>query len=79
MFEYIKHKKMDNYKILLLGPRGSGKTVYLSSMYYKMSMPNENMFFMEPVQGIHGRQLKHMYANLTDDWPEATTFDEVSQ
>lgn len=67
------------YKILLLGARGSGKTVFLSSMYYKLSRPNDSMFFLEPYQQVMGNKLKHVFATIEDKWPPETAFAEVSE
>lgn len=45
---FILHQKAQTpYRILVLGPRGAGKTVFLASMYYKLStLDPETGFFL---------------------------------
>jgi hypothetical protein len=78
---------MPNYKIVILGPRRSGKTVFLASLYRRLSIPGKYKIFLEcdtsptvinPTDGreMSPRQLlAERYANLADpykDWEPGT-------
>jgi hypothetical protein len=78
---------MASYKIIILGPRRSGKTVFLASMYRRLSIPGQFKIFLEcdtssivinPADGreMSPRQLLvERYANLADpykDWEPGT-------
>ncbi len=78
---------MPNYKIVILGPRRSGKTVFLASLYRRLSIPGQFKIFLEcdtsptvinPTDGreMSPRQLlAERYANLADpnkDWEPGT-------
>jgi len=78
---------MPNYKIVILGPRRSGKTVFLASLYRRLSIPGQYKIFLDcditstvinPTDGreMSPRQLlAERYANLADpckDWEPGT-------
>lgn len=67
------------YNVLILGPKGSGKTVYLSSMYYQLCMPDEYNFFIETESHQQGKLLKAMYSNLPTGWPDPTQADKIHE
>ncbi len=68
---------MKNYKVLILGARGSGKTVFLSSMYYHLSMATSTNFYIETKSSYEGKLLKNSYIGLLTDWPEPNIFAEM--
>lgn len=68
---------MKNYKVLILGARGSGKTVFLSSMYYQLSMATSTNFYIEAKSSYEGRLLRNGYIGLLTDWPEPNIFAEM--
>ncbi len=71
---------MDNhYKVLIVGPRHSGKTVFLSSMYYNMSIPSSAKFFLDAENHHQGVNLSDRYRalNAHKKWPEATASDDI--
>lgn len=70
---------MKRYTVIVLGARGSGKTVFLASLFRKLSVAGEYGFFL----GTNMRQQKqlntvyNMVAN-GDRWPDATQLEELS-
>jgi GTPase SAR1 family protein len=69
----------NEYNVLILGPKGSGKTVLLSSLYYKMSKPDSTGFFLDAVNYFDGKLLKENYTSLSEEWPNATKFNHIEQ
>jgi hypothetical protein len=71
---------MYSYRIVMLGPRGSGKTVYLGSMFQKLSTQGEWGFFLE-IGGENRKKLNGIYTELATGtkWPIGTLRDEVSE
>ncbi|MUG96111.1 hypothetical protein F7734_28735 [Scytonema sp. UIC 10036] len=78
---------MASYKIIILGPRRSGKTVFLASMYRRLSIPGQFKIFLEcdsspiVINPTDGREmspsqlLAERYANLANpnkDWEPGT-------
>lgn len=63
----------------MLGPRGSGKTVYLASLYKKLSTQGELGFFLQVDSAEKRKRLKNIYTEVAIDekWPRATAFAEV--
>ena len=64
------------YKVLIIGPRHSGKTVFLSSMYYNLAMQtNSTKFVLKASDHNSSKVLLERYQNLNTEkkWPEATT------
>lgn len=69
---------MFSYQIIMLGPRGSGKTVYLGSMFHKLSSQGEWGFFLET--GAENRKkLTEIYTEVATQtkWPRGTLREEV--
>lgn len=58
------------YNVLILGPKGSGKTVFLSSMYHQLSIPDANNFYLDTVNDQQGRSLMNLFSNLPKSWPQ---------
>lgn len=69
---------MYSYRIIMLGPRGSGKTVYLGSMFQKLSTQGEWGFFLE-TDGEKRKKLNGIYTEVATGirWPPATDRAEV--
>lgn len=65
----------------MLGQRGSGKTVYLSSLYKKLSTQGELGFFLEVDSAEKRKKLKNIYTQLAleEKWPKATQVQELSE
>lgn len=61
------------YTVIIVGPRGSGKTVFLGSMYHKLSVPGEYGFYLAP-DDVQRRRLVHLFSTMTqgEEWPPAT-------
>lgn len=70
---------MENHKVLILGPRGSGKTVFLCSMYYQLSMATSTNFYVETTNAFNGRLLKNNYIGLLSKWPDANLTHEIDE
>lgn len=70
---------MENYKVLILGNRGAGKTVFLSSMFYQLSAPHELCFYVEPNDSQQKRMLYHAYNSLHTEWLPPTLMDEIQE
>jgi len=71
---------MHDYKIIMLGPRGSGKTVYLGSMFQKLSSRGEWGFFLE-IGAENRKKLTEIYTEVAMEttWPPGTVREEVSE
>ncbi|MCL2936978.1 MAG: hypothetical protein MGU50_10560 [Trichodesmium sp. MAG_R02] len=72
---------MKTYSVIMLGPRGFGKTVFLASMYKKLSTQGKLDFFLK-VKGTEKRKrLNHIYTELAigEKWPKGTDPSEVSE
>ncbi|MCF4968671.1 hypothetical protein [Nostoc sp. CMAA1605] len=72
---------LNTYTVIMLGPRGSGKTVYLASMYKKLSTQGKQGFFLEVDSSEKRKRLHNIYTQIAIDekWPKGTTYDEVSE
>lgn len=72
---------LNTYNVVMLGPRGSGKTVFLASMYKRLSTQGELSFFLEVDNGEKRKRLKNIYTQVAIDekWPKGTSFAEVSE
>jgi hypothetical protein len=68
---------LKNYRIMVLGVPGSGKTVFLASMYARLSVQgNDTGFFLKADDREQGRQLAQIYTTVADPtpdkWPRGT-------
>lgn len=62
------------FRIVALGPRGSGKTLLLSSMYHEMRLPGPRGYF---VAAPHDQMVRlsgwfNQVADFDQDWPRGT-------
>jgi hypothetical protein len=76
----VRHKAQSPYRILVLGPRGAGKTVFLASMYYKLSTLNpETGFFLVTDENVpeQAEILREYHKRLTNR--EETDFSAPTQ
>jgi len=62
---------MRKYNVVILGPRGSGKTVYLGCLYHKLSTPSAAGYFLK-AELEQQKKLNKIYTTLLVDWPKAT-------
>ncbi|MCL2934749.1 MAG: hypothetical protein MGG11_21630 [Trichodesmium sp. MAG_R03] len=72
---------MNTYSVIMLGPRGSGKTVFLASMHKKLSTQGKLDFFLK-VDGEEKRKyLNKINKELVfgEKWPSATQMSELSE
>lgn len=65
---------MQDYKVVILGASGSGKTLFLASMYEKLSVQREAGFFLEPSpeQRILLANKYKEVADISKGWPSGT-------
>ncbi|MFB2875522.1 TRAFAC clade GTPase domain-containing protein [Floridanema aerugineum] len=72
---------MNTYTVIILGPRGSGKTVFLASMYNKLCTQGEGGFFLEVDSTEKSKQLHDLYTQIAfeEKWPSGTRRSEVSE
>lgn len=72
---------MNTYKVIMLGPRGSGKTVFLASMYKRLSTQGDSGFFLEVDGGEKRKRLNNIYTQIAieEKWPKGTMYSEVSE
>jgi len=62
---------MKTYKVIMLGPSGAGKTVFLAGMYKKLSTQGDEGFFLEVQEPLRREILQNIYAEVAtgDKWP----------
>ncbi|MEG4033072.1 hypothetical protein QUA03_04475 [Microcoleus sp. S36b_A4] len=72
---------MNTYRVIMLGPRGSGKTVFLASMYNQLCTQGEGGFFLELESVEKSKQLHDLYTQIAfeEKWPLGTRRSEVSE
>lgn len=73
---------MNNYKVIVLGASGSGKTVFLASMYRQLSIQRKDSPFFLDIDPEQQRILVQKYreiASTNTGWPAATKRDEISE
>ena len=72
---------MNNYSIIMLGSSGSGKTVFLSSLYKRLSTQSELGFFLQVDTAEKRKRLNNIYTQVAADekWPAGTRYSEVSE
>lgn len=70
---------MKEYDIIVLGASGSGKTVFLASMYSKLSTQKEDVGFYLSITPGKRRQLVKKHGQLENgEWPKSTDRSEIS-
>ncbi len=72
---------MKTYRILTLGASGCGKTVFLASMFKKLSIQGEDGFFFDTSNHKEQKILTSVYTNLIAGgiWPTGTKYSEISE
>lgn len=67
------------YNVVILGPSNSGKTVFLGSMYHKLSTQGESGFFLA-VDDAQRTRLNQIYTEVAveEEWPDATLVKDIS-
>jgi hypothetical protein len=70
-----------NYKVVMLGSSGSGKTVFLASMFHELFTQGERGFFLKVEGKESERRLVRIYEQVATqrDWPPGTKLDEISE
>lgn len=72
---------MKTYKIITLGASGSGKTVFLASMFKALSIQGDYTFFLEVEDQARRKRLNATYTQVItgDSWPRGTKYSDVSE
>ncbi|MUG94132.1 hypothetical protein F7734_17750 [Scytonema sp. UIC 10036] len=73
---------MKTYKIITLGASGSGKTVFLASMFKALSTQGEHSFYLEVEDREKRKKLNEIYSKIItkdESWPKGTKYSEVSE
>jgi len=72
---------MKTYKIITLGASGSGKTVFLASMFKSLSIQGNYTFFLDVEDQTKRKRLNSIYTQVVtgDRWPRGTTYSDVSE
>ena len=72
---------MKTYKIITLGASGSGKTVFLASMFKALSIQGDYTFFLEVEDQARRKRLNAIYTQVItgDSWPQGTKYSDVSE
>jgi hypothetical protein len=70
---------MKTYKILMLGPSGAGKTVFLASLFKELAIQGEHGFFLEVEDKAKAKLLNDIYVEVAtgDKWPYRTDYSQV--
>jgi len=65
---------MKNYSLTILGPSGSGKSIFLASFYKVLSISGDFGFFIDVQDPMKRQSLNKIYADLTvgEIWPSGT-------
>lgn len=69
------------FRIVALGPRGSGKTLLLSSMYHEMRLPGDRGYYLA---APHHEMLQlsgwfNQVADFDQDWPQGTVAGDTRE
>ena len=65
---------MKNYKIITLGTSGAGKTVFLASLFKRLSTQGEMGFFIQVPDSQKAKELNKVYTEIVtrEAWPAGT-------
>ncbi len=65
---------MEDYNIITLGASGSGKTVFLASLFKELSLPTDEGIYLEVQDLKKQKKLTQIYAKVANDesWPSGT-------
>ncbi len=72
---------MNNFNVIMLGASGSGKTVFLSSLFHSLFTQNHRGFFLSMESRYQQNELNKIYqvvAAKDNNWPPGTQRDEIS-
>ncbi|MDJ0904101.1 MAG: hypothetical protein QNJ55_35465 [Xenococcus sp. MO_188.B8] len=69
------------YKVIVLGASGSGKTVFLASMFRELSILGSHGFFLKLKSERERKILNRIYIDVAtrENWPSGTTYSEISE
>ena len=71
---------MNSYKVIMLGPSGAGKTVFLSSMFHRLSIQSDRIGFYLSTPPAQRKLLVDKYNQLeSSSWPEGTKSNEFRE
>lgn len=72
---------MNTYSVIMVGPSGSGKSVFLASMHELLSTQAEELGFFLELEGEQRKRLNRIYKQLTieERWPKATQLKDISE
>jgi hypothetical protein len=72
---------MKTYKIITLGASGSGKTVFLASMFKALGIQTDCGFYLHVKNPREQKLLTSIYTEIIagDIWPKGTRYSEISQ
>lgn len=72
---------MHNYNVIMIGPSGAGKTVFLASMYKLLSIQRGYTSFFLEVSSEQRKLLNDKYTQIAGpgEWPMPTQFREISE
>ncbi len=72
---------MKKYKIITLGASGSGKTVFLASMFKALSIQSGHGFYIELPDFKGSKRLNDIYTEIVtgEVWPRGTRYSEISE
>ncbi len=72
---------MKTYKIITLGASGSGKTVFLASMFKALGIQADHGFYLHVKNPKQQKLLNAIYTEIIagDIWPKGTRYSEISE
>jgi hypothetical protein len=72
---------MNTYKIITLGASGSGKTVFLSSMFKALGIQADHGFYLQVKDSRQKKLLNAIYTEIIagEIWPKGTRYSEISE
>lgn len=72
---------LNTYTVIMLGPSGFGKTVYLASLFKKLSTPGNLNFYLVVNEAQNQKALNRIYTQVATDetWPQGTKLSEISE
>jgi hypothetical protein len=80
MAQIPEPNKIPQHSIGIVGGRGSGKTVYLATLYHYLSTQRENVGFSLNAPPHQAKMLVAMFAELAGHrWLRATRYQEISE
>lgn len=72
---------MKKYRIITLGASGSGKTVFLASLFKALSIQSGHGFYLELPDFKSSQRLNDIYTEIVtgEVWPRGTRYSEISE